>query len=281
MFLQQTHSAFNDENIWKNNFNVPVFYSHRTCDVLIAFFGNRNFLVDKQAGDKNGLILILDVKIDEIRYVLVNIYNANTEVKQVQVLSELSELMKNINFSEENRIVLTGDLNVFFDSKLETKGGKTSLKQKSVAKLLELKEEYDLCDIWRTRNPTKKLYTFRQNYSSGIINRRLDNIFISNKLQQFTNDTDIPPFKTNHSSVLVTISNYISLKPGPGLWKFNNSLIEDETFTNTFKNFIQNMINELNTNTFLNNQLKWKLLKYDSRRFTISYCKRRTKKDEQ
>ena len=63
--------------------------------------------------------------------------------------------MKNINFSEENRIVLAGDPNVLFDSKLETKGGKPSLKQKSVAKLLELKEEYDLCNIWRIRNPTK------------------------------------------------------------------------------------------------------------------------------
>ena len=63
--------------------------------------------------------------------------------------------MKNINFSEENRIVLAGDLNVFIVSKLETKGGKPSLKQKSLAKLLELKEEYDLCDIWRIRNSTK------------------------------------------------------------------------------------------------------------------------------
>ena len=63
--------------------------------------------------------------------------------------------MKHINFSEENRIVLAGNLNVFFDSKLETKGGKPSLKQKSVTKLLELKEEYDLCDIWRIRNPAK------------------------------------------------------------------------------------------------------------------------------
>ena len=96
-----------------------------------------------------------------MRYVLVNIYNANTEVEQVQVLSEVCKLMKNINFSKENRIVLAGDLNVFFDSKLETKGGKPSLKQKSVAELLELKEEYDLFDIWRIRNPTKKLYTFR------------------------------------------------------------------------------------------------------------------------
>ena len=181
--------------------------------------GNLNFLVNRPVGNKNGRILILDVNIDEIRYVLVHIYNANTEVEQVQVLSELSELMKNINFLEENRIVLVGDLNVFSDSKLETKGGKPSLKQKSVAKLLELKEEYDLCDIWRIRNPIKKLYTFRQNPSSGIIDRRLDYIFISNKLQEFSNDTGITPaFKIDHSSVLVTISNYNFFKPGAGLW---------------------------------------------------------------
>ena len=117
--------------------------------------------------------------------------------------------MKNINFLKENRIVLAGDLNVFFDSKLETKTGKPSLKQKYVAKILELKEENDLCDIWGIRNPTKKLYAFRQNHSSGIINRRLDYIFTSNKLPEFSNDTDIiPAFKTDHSSVFVTISNY-------------------------------------------------------------------------
>ena len=67
---------------------------------FIAYFGNLNFSVNKQVGDKNGRILILDVNTHEIRYILVNIYNANTEVEQVQVLSELNELMKNINFSK-------------------------------------------------------------------------------------------------------------------------------------------------------------------------------------
>ena len=89
MFLQETHSTFNDENIWKNDFNVPVFYSHSTsqsCGVLIASFGNLNFSANKHVGDKSGQILILDVNIDEIRYVLVNIYNGNLEVEQVQVL---------------------------------------------------------------------------------------------------------------------------------------------------------------------------------------------------
>ena len=41
------------------------------------------------------------------------------------------------------------------------------------------------------------------------------------------------------------------------------------------------MVNELNTNISLNNQLKWELLKYEIKRFTISYCKQRTKKDKQ
>ena len=67
---------------------------------FIAYFGNLNFSVNKQVGDKNGRILILDVNTHEIRYILVNIYNANTEVEQVQVLSELNELMKNIIFSK-------------------------------------------------------------------------------------------------------------------------------------------------------------------------------------
>ena len=68
------------------------------------------------------------------------------------------------------------------------------------------------------KKSNKKLCTFRQNHSSGITNRRLDYIFISSKLQEFSNDTDIiPAFKTDHSSVLVTVSNYNFFEPSPGL----------------------------------------------------------------
>ena len=41
---------------------------------------------------------------------------------------------------------------------------------------------------------------------------------------------------------------------------------------------MRNMIKELNINTSWNNQLKWELLKYEIKRFTITYCKLRTKK---
>ena len=56
--------------------------------------------------------------------------------------------------------------------------------------------------------------------------------------------------------------------------------MNNETFTNTFKNFIQNIISELSANTSLDNQLEWELVKYEIRRFSRSYCKQHTRKDE-
>ena len=72
-------------------------------------------------------------------------------------MNDLSELMKKFNITQRKQTVL-------FDSNLETKGAKPILKEKSVARMVELKEEYILCDIWRIRNPPKKSFTFPQNH---------------------------------------------------------------------------------------------------------------------
>ena len=42
---------------------------------------------------------------------------------------------------------MAGDFNLFFDSKLAAQGGKLTIKKKSLAKLIELKQNYGLCDI--------------------------------------------------------------------------------------------------------------------------------------
>ena len=149
------------------------------------FFRKNKICVNSQTTDKHGRTLILDVTRDGSEYILVNIYNANIESEQLKVLNDLSELMKKVNITHGKQVVLAGDFNLFFDSNLEAKRGKPILKEKSVARMIELKEEYDLCDIWRTRNPLEKSSTFRQNHF--LINRRLDYIFISNKLYEYPN----------------------------------------------------------------------------------------------
>ena len=77
--------------------------------------------------------------------------------------------------------------------KLESYGGNPVSKKRSVGKIFELKETYNLMDIWRIRNPKAKQYTFRQKYASGFLQRRLDYFFISNNIQEFILDTDTIP----------------------------------------------------------------------------------------
>ena len=42
---------------------------------------------------------------------------------------------------------MAGDFNLFFDSKLDAKGGNPTLKKKSLVELLEFKETYELYEM--------------------------------------------------------------------------------------------------------------------------------------
>ena len=111
--------------------------------------------------------------VDETNFILVNIYNPNTETKQVTTHLDLSRMLETIKDFSDKHIVLAGDFNFFFDTSLDSYGGKPTLKKKSIAKFIELKEKFDLCDIWKIRNPKTKRYTFRQKHVSGLIQRHL------------------------------------------------------------------------------------------------------------
>ena len=82
-----------------------------------------------------------------------------------------------------NIYILMGILIFFLDTSLDSYGNEPTLKKKSIAKFIELKEKFDLCDIWNIRNPKTKKYTFRKKHVSGLIQRSLDYFYIWNSLQ--------------------------------------------------------------------------------------------------
>ena len=205
LFLEETHSSSDDEQKWRDNFGGNTFFSHgkrNSCDVLIFYIATHNFVVNNQKTDNNGRVLILDVTINDINLVLMNLYNTYTETKQVSVLNNLSSLLENFDVTLEKNLILAEDFNLFLNSNLDAKGGKPAIKKKSLAKLIQLKESYDLCDIWRIRNPVTSTFTFRQKHCTGFIQFRLDYIFISNSFQEFVNGTSIlTSVSTDHSPV--------------------------------------------------------------------------------
>ena len=277
IFLQETHSTINDENKWTNEFGGKVFFSHgssNSCGVLIGFVGSNNLDIKNILRDSEGRILILDIVLENEELLLINFYNANTECNQIKTLNTLSSMIKNICPDNDKKIIFAGDLNFFFNTKLETKGGNPTFKRKSVGLFIEIKETYNLCDIWRIRNPKSKTFTFRQNHTSGFIQRRLDYILISNSLQEHVKKADIlASLSSDHSPTFLYFSKCEHTAKGKGFWKFNKTLLSNETFVSQLKKLIQEVICSSSQDNISNAQQKWEFLKYKIRDFSINFSK--------
>ena len=70
----------------------------------------------------------------------INIYNANTEKDQIEVLNKLNDNLSNIEDILEYNIVCAGDWNFYEDISLDTYGGNPKLKIKSIALLAKIAE---------------------------------------------------------------------------------------------------------------------------------------------
>ena len=61
-------------------------------------------------------LLLLNVKVGETNFVLVNICNPNTKTEQVATLYDLDKILENIKYLYDKYIVLTRDSDFFFDT---------------------------------------------------------------------------------------------------------------------------------------------------------------------
>ena len=156
---------------------------------------------------------------------------------------------------------------------MDCSGGKPSVKN-SVKSLEDIISKYDLTDIWRVRNPTKKRFTWRQ--KNPLIQRRLDFWLISDSLQDDTNKADIiTAIKTDHSAITLDIDRISDTSHGPSFWKFNNSLLDDEVYLRLITDRIPFRLTEISYNQ--NVRVQWDWIKYNIRKETVQYSKVKAK----
>ena len=73
---------------------------------------------------------------DDENFILINLYNPNTEAAQSKTLTKLTEMLTKLHLTQNNNIICAGDL------RLESYGGNPFFKKRSVGKIFELKETY-------------------------------------------------------------------------------------------------------------------------------------------
>ena len=60
-------------------------------------------MLKKEETDKEGRILILNVSANDSEYILINLYNANTEKQQINVFSNMFALLKKFYINPKKR----------------------------------------------------------------------------------------------------------------------------------------------------------------------------------
>ena len=92
IFLQEIHSSVEDEKVWSDEFEGQLFFCHgkiNSCGVVIGFVGTKALNILNIKRNNLGRILVIEVKTDDSVFVLINIYNANTEPEQLHTSNHL------------------------------------------------------------------------------------------------------------------------------------------------------------------------------------------------
>ena len=278
VLLQETHSTPEVERMWVHEWGSPIVFSHgvnNSCGVMIIPPAKQDIDITYKYTDTNGRILIICIKTDEEVFCIVNVYGStsnNSDIK-VSILNEISSVLENMN---DAHIIFGGDFNFHFDDALDRYcNPHSSVKEDKVNtmyvnRMKTICDNYNLIDMWRILNPTCRRYTWRQ--SNPLRQSRLDYWFVSVHLLYNIKDCDIKPsFKSDHSLISITLENKTNEKRGPGFWKFNSLLLQDEDYIGYIKGIIEHY--KQIYDQVENKGTKWDIIKMEIRRATLAYSK--------
>ena len=245
-----------------------------SCGTPLLFHPSLDVHVEHVEVGKRGREIVLCAKIDDYRFTFINVYAPNDMKTQVEFFESL-KLCKR-KFADEN-IIIGGDLNCCLTPKDKKGGRPTEQKKQLIDSILSLTNSFNLVDLWRKFHPNESLFTWY--HQSSAIHCRLDYWLVSKHLLPHVKECNIIPVSFSDHSFNIQSDDFI--KRGPGFFKFNNSLLDDQCFVEGLSEKIPEYKQKFN---YLDDKrLYWDILKMEIRSFTIYYCRQnaKTKKAEE
>ena len=166
LFLQETYWSLDMENIVRNEWRGPCFFSHgstHSCGVAILFQPNLVIEQVEVKYTKDGRLLIMCLKIQNVSIALVNVYAPTQRKYRDNFFNSLYQVIEKQCLGVDSRnfeIILGGDWNCVLNVKKDVYGTENSYygKQRYLAKIIK---KYSLYDIWRKIHPKTKQFTWR------------------------------------------------------------------------------------------------------------------------
>ena len=199
--------------------------------VAILFKDTMQYDILDVIRDDDGNMLTLQMNCASKNILLINAYGPNIDNPTF-----FQTVKRQINTIDHDYFILCGDLNVTLNPQIDTFNYVGQNNSKSRDSLLDVMNSSSLIDIYRHLNPESQCYTLRR--KNPIKQARLDYFIVSQTLLDIVTKVDIKTgYRTDHSLITLSIC-FTNFTRGPGVWRFNTSLLKDKEYLSLVKTWI-------------------------------------------
>ena len=233
--IQDTHLTELDtkltKQIWNNNCYLN---GQRTNARGVGILLNNNFEheVVEINKDQEGNYIQLIIKTSCFKLNVISLYAPNSD--KPDFFEKIKQLIKNSpNF---DYLIICGDFNLVLDPQKDSKNYKNINNPKSRQHVMELMDNFELLDAYRSIHPDIQRYTWRR--KNPVKQARLDYFLVSSCTMDVIGGCNIlPSYRSDHSIVELDLTLH-KFEIGKGTWKLNTGLLKNPDYLNMINNII-------------------------------------------
>ena len=237
--LQDTHltqrTVPNFNALWRGKcYHSCGTFNSRGTSILFKPHVQHSIIYEEYCQEGNFVILVCTIFLNT--YTIINIYGPNED--RPSFFHCLNKKLEELN--DEN-IIIAGDFNFVADYKVDSNYSQQNNVHARNA-FADIMCRHNLIDAWRDRNPNGQMFTWSK--QNPLKFGRLDMFFIQEHMRSTIISTDaVTGYRSDHSIITLNIKEPRK-KKGPGLWKFNESLLNDEAYDNLITKVIIDTVHQ-------------------------------------
>lgn len=252
-----------DKELWEREWGGILFHSsatnHSMGQIILI---RKGFPFDVQCVHRNNRILTVRIAFSDNDVYVTNVYAPTVPGEKIMFINSLHN---HINSLDSMNQIVCGDFNCVLSNDLDIVSG-DSHNQREIRALNSFVSQSELNDTWRLFNANMKEYTWSRKHP--FIARRLDFVFSSDSVFNRIHECSVHSVPQSDHRLVSMVYNLANIQRGPSYWKFNESLLHDQTFVAQ----LNQLLDDYQTNNMeLDYQLKWDLCKIKVKEFCIQY----------
>ena len=238
--------------------------SNRSCGCIVLFRPSLSLV--GSWSDSEGRLLQCEFQLRGVRFRVISLYAPNRNPQRNAFLHSAHTYV-----DPSVPKILAGDFNSVFDRAVDRRGScvDDNPRESSVA-LARLFTNCCCVDVWGYLFQSQPGFTWTR--SDGVVSSRIDLIGCPTVLAPFISFCDILPCPfSDHCGLGFSIPVHDVVSPGPGLWKFNISILEEDGYCQLIREFWADW--KYRTPSFPTVMDWWELGKSKVKGITVAFCK--------